>query len=230
MTNTYNIDKPLYTKDEINDLPILNYEGEVVLIRTETELEHILPELAKATLLGFDTETRPTFTRGVTMQDPSLIQLATEQKVYLLQISILPFDERIAHILSDENIIKAGIAINDDMNALAKIHPFKPANAVDLAKLANKKGLNAQGLRTITANLLGYRISKGAQCSNWATPSLTHTQIKYATTDAWLGLIIYQQLIKLADSPDYKEPDPKKKKKKKWFAKKKKPIAHSSRE
>lgn len=220
MPKKYTIDKPLYTKEEINSLPILQYEGEIVLVRTQTELENILPELAKESLLGFDTETRPTFTRGGTMQDPSLIQFATGHKVYLIQISILPFNEHLAYILANENIIKAGVAINDDMNALAKLYPFKPANVIDLAKLANKKGVQAQGLRTLTANLLDYRISKGAQCSNWATP-LTHTQIKYAATDAWLGRIIYNTLSELEDSPDYQEPDPKKKKKKKWFAKKK---------
>lgn len=221
MAQTSIIEKNLYTKDEINALPMLTYEGEVVLVRTQAELDCILPELAKATVLGFDTETRPTFKKGVGLQDPALLQLATHQKVYLIQINIIPFGEELAQILADENIIKAGVAINDDLNALSKIFPFKAANVVDLARLANRKGLQAQGLRTITANLLHYRISKNAQCSNWSSLSLTHTQIRYAATDAWLGLIIYQALIDLEDCPDYKEPDPTKKKKKKWFAKKK---------
>ncbi len=209
-----NLEKALYTKEEINSLPVLTYEGEIVLVRTEKELENILPELHKAQILGFDTETRPMFTKG-TPYHPSLMQLATDQKVYLIQLGRIPFDQKLAEILESEDIIKAGVAIQDDLNALMKLHPFKANSVVDLARLANQKGLQAQGLRTISANLLDYRISKGAQCSNWAVDVLTHSQIKYAATDAWLGYIIYTTLIRLENSPAYLEPTLKKKKSKK---------------
>ena len=212
----------LYTKDEINNLPVLTYEGEVVLVRTDAELQNILPELHKASILGFDTETRPMFAKG-TPYPPSLIQLATDQKVYLIQLKQISFGQELADILESEGIVKAGVAIQDDLNALMKLFPFKAKNITDLAHLAKRKGLQAQGLRTISANLLGYRISKGAQCSNWAVETLTHVQIKYAATDAWLGLIIYNTLIGLEDSPNYSEEIPKKKKnvKKRKYQKKK---------
>lgn len=201
-TINFNPEQTLYTKDEINNLPVLTYEGEIIIVRTEIELNNILPELRKSEVLGFDTETRPMFTKG-TLYPPSLIQLATEQKVYLIQLKHIPFNQELAHLLASENVIKTGVAIQDDLNALMKLSPFQPQSIIDLAHLAKRKGLQAQGLRTITANLLGYRISKGAQCSNWAVETLTHAQIRYAATDAWLGLIIYNILITLNDSMQY---------------------------
>ena len=102
---------------------------------------------------------------------------------------------------------------------------------MDLAKLANQKGVKAQGLRTISANLLGYKVSKGAQCSNWAADTLSHTQIQDAATDAWLGLLLYNSLMQYQDSPNYAEEHPKKKKKEKFrFFNKKKTLQESIEE
>ena len=214
--------KPLLTKEEINLLPAINYEGEIVLVRSDEELQLAVNELKKNSLLGFDTETRPKFTKGA-MNLPSLIQLATNKKVYLIQLQHITQTEELSKILSDEHIIKAGVAIHDDYRSLARLFPVSQGGLVDLAKLANQKGIKAQGLRTISANLLGYKVSKGAQCSNWASETLSHSQIQYAATDAWIGLILYTQLIQLADSPNYvaDQAKPKKKKRKSHFFRKK---------
>ncbi len=190
--------KELYSKEEINELPILSYEGEIVLVRNQKELQTVLPLIKRAKILGFDTETRPIFKKGITHL-PSLLQLASDELVCLFQLNLLPFDVQLANVLEDLNIIKVGVAIRDDLNALTKLHLFKPQNFIDLAKLATQKGVKAQGLRTLTANLLGYRISKRAQCSNWASNNLSHAQIKYAATDAWLGFILYNKLMEMAD-------------------------------
>ncbi len=194
----------LYTKEEINELPTLSYEGEIILVRNKEELELALPILKKAKVLGFDTETRPIFKKGV-VHLPSLLQLATSDLVCLFQIKTLGFNKDLAEILENENIIKVGVAIKDDLSALAKIYEFKPRNFIELAKLATQKGVKAQGLRTITANLLGYRISKRAQCSNWENDYLSHAQIKYAATDAWLGLVLYNKLIEMKDVIPFQE-------------------------
>lgn len=194
--------KPLLTKEEINLLPAINYEGEIVLVRSDEELALAVNELKKNTVLGFDTETRPKFTKGA-MNLPSLIQLATDKKVYLIQLRHITETDDLAALLSDEHIIKAGVAIHDDYRSLARLFPVTANGLVDLARLANQKGIKAQGLRSISANLLGYKVSKGAQCSNWAADALSHTQIQYAATDAWIGLLLYTQLIQLQDSPAY---------------------------
>ena len=222
-THIFDETKPLLTKEEINLLPAINYEGEIVLIRSDEELTLAVNELKKNTVLGFDTETRPKFTKGA-MNLPSLIQLASKKKVYLIQLKHITKTDELAALLSDEHIIKAGVAIHDDYRSLARLFPVSPNGLVDLAKLANQKGIKAQGLRTISANLLGYKVSKGAQCSNWASDTLSHSQIQYAATDAWLGLLLYSQLIQLQDSPNYLAEQinqQKKKRRFRFFSKKK---------
>ena len=222
-THIFDETKPLLTKEEINLLPAINYEGEIVLIRSDEELTLAVNELKKNTVLGFDTETRPKFTKGA-MNLPSLIQLASEKKVYLIQLKHITKTDELAALLSDEHIIKSGVAIHDDYRSLARLFPVSPNGLVDLAKLANQTGIKAQGLRTISANLLGYKVSKGAQCSNWASDTLSHSQIQYAATDAWLGLLLYSQLIQLQDSPNYLAEQinqQKKKRRFRFFSKKK---------
>lgn len=190
---------PCMSKEEINALPIRAWEGPVVLVKDDQALEAALADLHGETLLGFDTETRPVFTKGKT-STPALIQLATAETVYLLQLTHIPFDARVAELLSSPSVIKAGVAIHDDMKALARIHAFQPDGMADLATMARARGIQAQGLRTLAASLLGFRISKSAQCSNWENPELTRQQIKYAATDAWVGRELYLQLSKTSVS------------------------------
>lgn len=229
-TQIFDENKPLLTKEEINLLPAISYEGDIILVRSDEELNQAVHELKKNSVLGFDTETRPKFTKGA-MNLPSLIQLATDKKVFLIQLKHISNTKELAKILSDGHIIKAGVAIHEDYRSLARIFPLESNGLVDLAKLANQKGIKAQGLRTISANLLGYKVSKGAQCSNWAADTLSHTQIQYAATDAWLGLLLYNSLIQFKDSPHYAEEQPQKKKKKKFrFFNKKKYMQESIEE
>lgn len=184
---------PCLSKDEINALPIHAYAGDIRLIREEGDFARALDELWQEDVLGFDTETRPTFTKGK-MCPPALVQLAGKERVYLIQLNRLPFDERLAALLAAPHIVKAGVAIRDDMLALARLHPFTPGGAADLAVMAKAKGIKAQGLRSLAANLLGFRISKSAQCSNWEKDELSLQQIRYAATDAWVGRELYAML------------------------------------
>ena len=186
--------QPCLTKDEINLLPIQAWNGPIVLVQDDAALDAALEQLWKEPVLGFDTETRPTFTKGKTCL-PALIQLSTADTAYLIQLTHLPFDERVAELLASPRVLKVGVAIHDDMKALARIHDFTPAGVVDLAALARAKGIQAQGLRTLSANLLGFRISKSAQCSNWENRELSPQQVKYAATDAWVGRELYFHLI-----------------------------------
>ena len=188
--------QPCLSKEEINLLPIQAWEGPVVLVREEKTLADALEKLRQEPVLGFDTETRPTFTKGKTCR-PALIPLATADTAYLIQLTHLPFSEDIAELLSSPRVLKVGVAIHDDMKALARIHPFQADGVVDLAVMARARGIQAQGLRTLAANLLGFRISKSAQCSNWENHELTPQQIKYAATDAWVGRELYFHMLRM---------------------------------
>jgi ribonuclease D len=181
------------SKAEINALPMRQYDGPVELIRTAGDAERIAGELKKETLLGFDTETRPAFRRGESYR-PSVLQLATAHKVYLLQLKQTGLTAGISSVLADKNIIKAGISIRDDLKELRKLADFEPGGFVELARCAKKAGIKNLGLRGMGALLLGFRISKKEQVSNWAKAELTPSQIKYAATDAWLGRELYLYL------------------------------------
>ena len=197
------------SKEEINDLPMLAYEGEVMLVQTEGAVIEgaggveaagnfhnatALNFLKKETLLGFDTESRPSFKKGKSYPT-SLIQLAGSELVVLIRLNLTPFCGALAGLLADPGIIKAGVAIRDDIRALQKLHEFTPGGLADLAEMAKQRGIKAQGLRTLAAQLMGCRISKAAQCSNWAKKTLTPQQIRYAATDAWIGREIYLRMM-----------------------------------
>lgn len=188
--------KPDLTKDEVNECPLFKYEGEVVLVQDEETLEAVLPALYAERVLGFDTETKPTFKKGK-MHDPALIQLAAADKVYLFLLKKLPLDERLAGVLADPGIVKAGVAIADDFRSLQNLFGFQPAGLVDLSGVARKNNISMFGLRGLAACFLGVRISKTARCSNWGNTRLSAQQITYAATDAWVSRQIYMKAEEL---------------------------------
>lgn len=184
------------SREEINAMPLRGWGGETRVIRDAAQWRLAEAAMRADGVLGFDTETRPTFRKGK-LNSPALIQIATADTVYLTQLGALRFGPLQAAILSDPAIIKAGVGIGDDMKALAKVYPFEPRGVVDLAQIAREHGLPNQGLRTLAASLFGWRISKGSQCSNWSAKHLSPTQIGYAATDAWIGRAIYMRLADL---------------------------------
>lgn len=188
--------KKRITREEINALPLRAWDGEVKVIRNLAQWQEAEVEMRKDGILGFDTETRPTFHKGK-LNAPALMQIATGDTVYLMQLGWIPFGSIQAALLSDADIVKVGVGIGDDMRALAKVFPFTAAGTVDLANVAKKHDIPNQGIRSLAASLFGWRISKGSQCSNWSLRQLTPRQIAYAATDAWIGRMIYMRLLEL---------------------------------
>lgn len=184
------------TSQEINKLPRKVYAGPIHLIRSLRQWLAALPDIASESVLGFDTETKPSFSKGKPNL-PSLLQLATAGAVYVVQLTWFPFDEHCVKILANAEIIKAGVAIHEDMASLAKIYSFTPRRMIDLGEMARRGNLPNHGLRTLAASLFGWRIAKGAKCSNWSSRELSESQIVYAATDAWIGRMIYLRLKKL---------------------------------
>ncbi len=182
---------PCLPKEAVNALPLRRWEGPVRIIRDEAALDAALEELASETLLGFDTEKRPCFTKGHS-EPTSLLQLGGAHTVFifkLLELKRLP--RRVAEILADPTIIKTGVAVRDDIRELREVLDFEPAGFVDLSEEARSSGVIACGLRNLAANFLGLRVSKKERCSNWARVELTHQQITYAATDAWVSRELY---------------------------------------
>ena len=181
------------TKEELNDLPLKKYEGKVALIAREDSLMHALKEIRQHDIVGFDTERKPSFTKGPS-NEISLIQIAVPGKVFLIRINYTGIKKQLISIFESNKIKKVGIGLNDDIQSLKMLFDFKEKSFVDLNEVATGLGVKCNGARKLTALFLGFRISKRQQTSNWEQPILTKSQIAYAATDAWICLEIYQQL------------------------------------
>lgn len=184
------------TKEQVNELPLQRYEGKVVVVSTSEQLSNALQELNKASVIGFDTESKPTFRKGE-YNPVAMIQMAIPGKVFLIRIHLTGFTKELQALFEDEDIIKAGISIRDDMKDLQRLAKFAPAKVIDLNDLASEVGVLNIGVRSLSGIFLGIRISKGQQTSNWEREILSEGQIAYAATDAWVCLEIYQKLDKL---------------------------------
>jgi ribonuclease D len=179
--------------EEINNLPLKTFDGKTVVVSDASQLPKVIKEIEKYDVLGFDTETRPSFKRGQFYQ-VALLQLAVPKKAFLIRINHTGLTEEIAALFANEKIIKAGVGIRDDVKALQKLRPFEPAGFYDLSTLAKQAGLQVESVKKLTALLLGFRISKSAQTSNWEAITFTQKQIEYAATDAWVCLELYEKL------------------------------------
>ena len=177
-------------KEEINALPLEAYGGKIFVINTSRDVKSSCDLLQKEKTLGFDTETRPTFQKGV-HHFPSLIQLAGEKAVFIFQLSQVGFCKPLKRILSNRNILKCGVATGHDLSELNLLSPFSPRGFIDLGELAHRASIPHHGLRGLTAYFLGFRISKQAQTTNWNQKTLSKKQIFYAATDAWVGRELY---------------------------------------
>jgi len=185
------------SNEEINALPLSAFEGEVVVISETDKLENAFAEIAGHTIVGFDTETRPAFVKGQQYK-VALIQIALPKKVFLIRLQATGITQEIIHFLESESIAKAGVAVRDDIKALQRMKPYTPGGFVELATMSKQAGLEVESVKKLTALLLGFRISKTAQTSNWEADVLNEKQISYAATDAWACLEIYKKLKALS--------------------------------
>jgi len=184
------------SKAEINEKPILQYEGPLSIVQSDEELAIALSEMKQETLLGFDTETRPAFRKGESYL-PSLLQLGGESHVWLFYLTKLNDLESLFDVLADPQIVKAGVAIDRDIIELRELKEFKASGFRDVGKMAEERHFRKTGLRPLAALLLNGRVSKGAQVSNWAAFPLSEKQITYAATDAWVSRDLYLALEKI---------------------------------
>lgn len=178
------------SKDEISALPRRSYTGTIHMVDSDAKMHAAVHALAVEKVLGFDTETRPAFKVGESYP-PALVQLAASDGVYIFQLRHIASYGPLAGILADKHVIKAGIAVRDDLIKLGAVCAFKPAGFVELADTAKKLGIKNAGLRGLAALLFGFKISKHVKISRWDSPKLTHDQIVYAATDAWICREIY---------------------------------------
>ncbi|MCB0504890.1 MAG: 3'-5' exonuclease domain-containing protein 2 [Cyclobacteriaceae bacterium] len=184
------------TSEEVNALPLKAYTGKIVLIDREEAIEEAISEIEKYEVVGFDTESKPSFQKGE-FHHVSLLQFAIPGKVFLFRINITGLTKRICSLLENPGVIKLGVALHDDIIDLKKLGKFSPKGFKDIHSFIKKHGVVNSGLRKLTAMILGFRISKSQQTSNWENPVLSHSQKVYAATDAWVCLKMYKKLSEL---------------------------------
>ena len=186
--------KSKITKEEVNQLPVIVFEGKITLVDDLSKIRPAIEELRKCKIVGIDTETKPSFTRG-THYKVSLVQISTLDHCYLFRLNKIDFPAALAEFLANESVTKIGLSLRDDLIGLNKHHKFKPASCIDIQAIAQSYGILELGLQKIYAILFGKKISKSQRLTNWENVELTEQQQRYAATDAWASLQIYLQLI-----------------------------------
>ena len=179
------------SKNEINSLPQTKFNGDVEVLSSNDNVQAAVNHLMNYDLIGFDTETKPTFVKGP-LNPPSIMQLACIDKVYIFQLDNESLYKKLFPILSNENITKCGVSVDRDLIELMYLSPFDPLSFVDLGNIARDNDVPHHGLRGLVAMFLKHRISKGAQISDWSKTVLSQSQITYAATDAWISLKLFE--------------------------------------
>ena len=179
------------SKNEINSLPQIKFNGDVEVLSSNDNVQAAVNYLMNYDLIGFDTETKPTFVKGP-LNPPSIMQLACIDKVYIFQLDNESLYKKLFPILSNENITKCGVSVDRDLIELMYFSPFDPLSFVDLGNIARDYDVPHHGLRGLVAMFLKHRISKGAQISDWSKTVLSPSQITYAATDAWISLKLFE--------------------------------------
>ncbi len=187
--------KPKITKEEVNTLPVVSFTGKITVVDNDEKVHEAISELRRHEIVGIDTETKPSFTKGL-HHKIALVQLCIPDHCFLFRLNKITFPGELADILSDSRVMKVGLALRDDFAGLNKHHRFTPRNVIDLQTIAGKYGILELGLQKIFAIVFNQKVSKSQRLSNWENHELTEQQKSYASTDAWAVLQIYLQLIK----------------------------------
>jgi ribonuclease D len=182
------------TAEELEKCELSWFKGEIVLVENMKSFNEIFPRLLDSEILGFDTETRPSFKKG-RKNKVSLIQLANEELACLIRINRVGIPPELAGLLANQDVIKAGVAVHDDIRFLKRVVGFNPSGFVDLQKFVRDYGIQVSGLKKLSAIVLGFKISKRQQVTDWEAEQLTDAQKIYAATDAWVCYQIYKKLL-----------------------------------
>jgi ribonuclease D len=181
------------TKEEISSFEIEEFPGEIYVIDNPVDSRKAVRYLSQFKLLGFDTETRPSFTRGL-LRSVALVQISTSNICFLFRLKKCEFPLSLINLLSNPEILKIGLSLKDDFLSMSRSFKFSPKGFVDLQKIVLKHDIEDLGLQKIYAILFQKKISKNQRLTNWEAEELSEAQKKYAALDAWACLKIYEYL------------------------------------
>ncbi|WP_417016037.1 3'-5' exonuclease [Alistipes sp.] len=199
MTTVNNFTDKISNEDAAS-LPAIEFGGEIRIIDQERDIAEACKILAAEPMIGFDTETRPSFRPGVTFR-VSLLQLSTPRICYLFRLNKIPLAKPIIQLLENKQVMKIGADVAGDLRSLHQIRHFRDAGFIDLQSIAPQWGIGEKSLRKLSAIVLGQRVSKAQRLSNWEATTLTDKQQLYAATDAWVCIRIYETLLRTPKKP-----------------------------
>ena len=191
-----------FDKKSINSLPRILFPGKIVLIDKAEDTEEAVNFLLSQPILGVDTETRPSFSKGRGFQ-VSLLQVSTHYVCFLFRLHLTGITPAIIRFLEDKTVPKVGLSWHDDLLQLHKRAEFKAGYFIELQDEAKKFGLQDMSLQKLYANLFHQKISKAQRLSNWEASELKDSQQAYAATDAWCCIKLYEELLRLKRDGDY---------------------------
>lgn len=182
------------TSEEIKELPLSSFAGDIIVVDDPETVPEAVDMLKEFDILGFDTETKPAFKKGV-INGVALLQLSTTDRAFIFRLNMTGLPAPLVRLLSNPDLVKVGAAIRDDIKSLQKIARFKPAGFVELQDMVKEYNITDSGLRKIAGIVLGIQISKAQQVSNWEKLVLSDAQLIYAATDAWVCHEVYRKLL-----------------------------------
>ncbi len=180
-------------REALESLPATHFEGQIVVVEHPEQLEEACRYLSGCKAIGFDTETRPSFTAG-TVNRVALLQLSSPERCYLFRLCRMRLDKELIRVLESPDVVKVGADLRNDLRALQVLRHFRPGGFLDLQHIIRDHGIDELSLRKMAAAVLGIRISKAQRLSNWEAAALTPAQQLYAATDAWVALEIHSEL------------------------------------
>jgi len=210
--NSKRMFKEKITPEELAQLEMTGFSGKIHVISEEgPSFDRAIRYLRNQKMIGFDTETRPCFTARQPHYGVALLQLSGAEHAFLFRVNKLGMNRQLRSILSSTKIVKVGAAVHDDIHGLQKLHDFKAASFVDLQQIVAEWGIRDKSVKKMAGIILGIRISKTQQLSNWEAEVLTEAQALYAATDAWVCRAMYQKLLRTEKNPLPPDPVPEKK-------------------
>ncbi len=189
-------------KEELQNMPKASFPGQIHIVQTPQEAERAVSYLKTCTLLGIDSETRPSFTKGHVYK-VALLQIASDEHCFLFRLNLTGLTLPVILLLENPNITKVGLSLKDDFMMLHKRAPFEQHACIELQEFVRPFGIQEKSLQKIYGILFGEKISKSQRLSNWEADVLTVPQQQYAATDAWACLNIYNKLQELKQTGDF---------------------------
>ena len=191
-----------YDKTKIGTLPKVSFEVRIVIVITEKEAEKAVDFLLSQSILGIDTETRPSFKKGH-INEVALLQVSTHDVCFLFRLNLIGMSAAVIRLLEDTTVPKIGLSLRDDLMMLGKRAEFSKGNFIDLQNHVKEIGVEDMSLQKLYANFFGQKISKRDRLSNWEAEILKDKQKIYAATDAWACIMLYEELLRLKQTSDY---------------------------